>query len=65
MDSKGESVSHLAKEIFCSSYFLPCGVYSGWGIVVTILVCSYVPPYVDPSEFFVVEIFGFLGLSRQ
>ena len=40
-------------------YFLPRGVYSGWGIVVTVLV----RPYVGPSEIFF-EIFVFLGSSR-
>ena len=31
--------------------FLPRGVYSGWGIVVTILVRPYVRPYVRPKFF--------------
>ena len=51
--------------------FLPRGVYSGWGIVVTVLVRQYVRTYVRmsvrmsvrPSEIFF-EIFGFLGSSR-
>ena len=46
--------------------FLPRGVYSGWGIVVTVLVRTsvrpYVRPYVRPSEIFF-GIFGFLGSS--
>ena len=28
--------------------FLPCGVYSGWGTVVTVLVRPSVRPYVHP-----------------
>ena len=31
--------------------FLPCGVYSGWGIVVTLLVRMSVRPYVRPKFF--------------
>ena len=45
---------------------LPRGVYSRWGIVVTVLVRPYVRTYVRdvrPSEIFF-EIFVFLGSSR-
>ena len=44
-------------------HFLPRGVYSGWGIVVSLLV----RPYVRPSQTFLIsnDIFGFLGPSHQ
>ena len=47
--------------------FLPRGVYSGWGIVVSLLVRTSVRPYVRPSQKFLIsnDIFGFLGPSHQ
>ena len=35
--------------LLCKMHFLPRGVYSGWGIVVTVLVRTYVRTYVRTS----------------
>ena len=63
------SYSTLPQEYFgkmnfwCQVLFLPSGVYSGWGIVVTILARPSVHTYVHLNFFF--EILGFWGLSHQ
>ena len=53
---------YMRYQEYCD-HFLPRGVYSGWGIVVSLLVRTsvrpYVRPYVRPSEIFF-EIFFFL-----